>query len=77
MQKPAEIDVVRRAYELWEQAESLTAEIRNFIISRTGMQTSRGTAIPNSRVSTPSTASVRLRNLGLSDYDRNQDVFIC
>ena len=32
MQKPAEIDIVRRAYELWEQAESLTAEIRNFII---------------------------------------------
>jgi hypothetical protein len=26
---PAAIDIVRRAYELWEQAENLMAEIRN------------------------------------------------
>jgi len=32
MQRPAEMDIVRRAYELWDKRESLTAEIRNFII---------------------------------------------
>ena len=36
MQRPAEMDIVRRAYELWEQAESLMAEIRNSIIRQNG-----------------------------------------
>jgi hypothetical protein len=36
MQRPAEMDIVRRAYELWEQAGRLMAEIRNSIIMQNG-----------------------------------------
>src|SRR6202795_1403096 len=45
--------------------ESLTAEIRNFIIRQNrNCNKQRNSHPQNSRVSTPSTASVRLRNLG-------------
>ena len=71
MQRPAGMDIVRRAYELESKRQSLTAEIRNFII-RQNRNCKKQTNKPsqNSRVNAASAASVRLRNLGRQRFLR-------
>src|SRR6266478_2540785 len=65
MQKPAEIDIVRRAYELWEQAGEPDGRDQEFYHqAEKEMQQNKQTNQQNSRVSTASKAPKRSRNLG-------------
>jgi hypothetical protein len=69
MQRPAEMDIVRRAFELWEQAGKPDGRDQEFYHqAEQELKNAIEQAIPDNRVNAASAASVRLRNGGVSDF---------
>jgi hypothetical protein len=69
MQRPAEMDIVRRAYELWEQAGNPDGRDQEFLSSgRTGIEKRNRTSHPRTTALMPLRQLPRGKGMSIRDF---------